>query len=244
VIATVHREMKNKIAPKKTSRRPSIVEPLLISIADPKGTANRLIKPNDYPPYGITLILIFLCVCVSPPLVYAPIYYEGGVDTKKTATVLTSTIMTISLLVILLSFIAHACNVKRPFGKIFASVAYCTAPLTIIFATLLLANKILMGNLTLLTFISNNLSLLTDLISHIFPFALRIALAVSLFNLSQFLSAASRGGLGLGIVLALLTVPLLLGSFVASLWIIESFDRSASYDVITFFSNFMAYPAK
>jgi hypothetical protein len=235
--------MKNNITPKKNERKPSIIEPLLISIVDPKGTANRLIKPNDYPPYGITLLLVFICVCIALPLVYGPIYYDGGIDTKRTATVLASTIITISLVIILLSFTAHACNLKRPFGKILASVAYCTTPLTVIFAALLLANKTLMGNLTLLTFISNNISLLTDRISQIFPLTLRATLVIALFNLSNYLSSASRGGIGLGIVLALLTVPLLLGSFVISLWIIEFFDGSASYDVITFFSNFMAYPS-
>jgi hypothetical protein len=137
---------------------------------------------------------------------------------------------------------AHASNVQKPFGKVLAAIAYSTAPVTVIFATLMLASKIFMGNFTLLTFISTGSSLSYDKVNQIFPFALRISLVISLFNLAQSLGVAARGGLGLGVVMAALTIPLIMGSFVMGLWLTDLMYPGVSVDAIAFFTGFMAYP--
>jgi hypothetical protein len=183
-----------------------------------------------------------MCVVILPTLLYGPIYFNGSADLKLTYSVILTTLLTIFITITLTSFMAHASNVQRPFGRVLAAIAYSTAPVTVIFATLLLASKIFMGNLPLLMFISTGTSLPYDKVNQIFPFALRISLVISLFNLAQSLSVAARGGLGLGVVMAILTIPVILGSFVMGLWLTELIYPGASVDAIAFFTGFMAYP--
>jgi hypothetical protein len=234
--------MKKKTIHNKKNYKPNILDALIVSIVDPKGTASRLIKPNDYPPYSITLLLTFLAVFILPPLLYGQIFYDTGIDSKRTGSIIISTTITIALTVGLLFFTTHACNVKKPFGKVLSAVAYCTAPIIAIFASLLIANKALMGSLTLLTFISNGIFMPQDIITQIFPFALRVSVMAALFNLSQGLAAAARGGFGLGLVLAFLSIPIILGSFIMSLWLTELIYPMSSSETISFFANIMAYP--
>jgi hypothetical protein len=234
--------MKTKTRHSKKTRKPNILDPLVVSIVDPKGTAIRLIKPNAYPPYSLTTLIAFMCVVILPTLLYGPIYFNGSADLKLTYSVILTTLLTIFITITLTSFMAHASNVQRPFGRVLAAIAYSTAPVTVIFATLLLASKIFMGNLPLLMFISTGTSLPYDKVNQIFPFALRISLVISLFNLAQSLSVAARGGLGLGVVMAILTIPVILGSFVMGLWLTELIYPGASVDAIAFFTGFMAYP--
>jgi hypothetical protein len=66
--------MKKKTIHNKKNYKPNILDALIVSIVDPKGTASRLIKPNDYPPYSITLLLTFLAVFILPPLLYGQIF--------------------------------------------------------------------------------------------------------------------------------------------------------------------------
>jgi hypothetical protein len=234
--------MRTKTKYSKKTRKPNILDPLIVSIVDATGTANRLIKPNAYPPYSITVLLAFLCVVILPTLLYGPIYFDGSADLKLTYSVIFTTTLTILITTILTSFMAHASNVQRPFGKILAAISYSTAPVTVIFATLLLASKAFWGSLALITFISTGSSLPHDTINQIFPFALRISLVIALFNLAQSLGVAARGGLGLGIVMAVLTIPLILGSFIIGLWITDLLSPNSSVDTIAFFAGFMAYP--
>ena len=234
--------MNKKTNSKKKSYRPSFLDPLIVSIADARGTASRLIKPNEYPPYAVRMLLIFIAVFILPPLLYGQIHYNTSIDMSRAVSIVLTTITTILLTVVLLSFTAHASNVKSPFGKVLAAVAYSTAPLSAVFLTLMLVNKILMGSLALLTFISNGIFLPNDIITQVFPVALRVSALAALFNLSQGLAAAARGGLGIGLVLGFLALPLILGSFVLSLWLTELIYPMSSSETIAFFSNFLAYP--
>jgi hypothetical protein len=136
----------------------------------------------------------------------------------------------------------HALNLRRLAYRIFSGLVYATAPFITLLTALLITNKILYGNLSLLGVFGFGLPSGNNLAVTIFPIAMRLAALLSFLILSQSLRAITNSSRSLGILLALSAFPLLLGSFVIAVTVTDMLFPGSSSSTISFFSAYITNP--
>jgi hypothetical protein len=144
-------------------------------------------------------------------------------------------ILTIVLSAIFIRTALKALQVRCRLAPIVANLIYTTAPLTTLMTVTLFANHLVSGELSLLYALGTGTTQDSDVVVKTFPMVLRIALALSLVVLACGYRFIARSSLVPALLMAVGTIPLILGSFVVSMTLIDIFIRDASIGTIRFF---------
>lgn len=228
--------------PQRKSKPANLTDALLATIADPNGTTQRLLGGAERPRYALTSVVIFVAVCIAPPLLQGG--YRGGstFDAEYVGSIAMTTALTAICTSFLVAFSIHAIGSKRTLLRSAAALAYSTTPISVVVTLLYILSRISMGSCTLLTFLSSGVSLPDDLVVRLYPHAFRASLALAFLTLSQGLRTVSRASLVIGGMMAAVAVLLLLGSFVLSLAATDLVYPSTSSRTIEFFGRYFSYP--
>jgi hypothetical protein len=140
----------------------------------------------------------------------------------------------------LLMVALRSLNFKRSTYTLLAALVYATAPCTTILVALLLANKVTSGDLSLLGVIASGFGDHSNVVVRIFPTMLMIAQALAFLTLSQSLRALTHSSLGVSLLLGIIAIPLILGSFIIALTATDLVFPSSSPVTIQFFSSYAA----
>jgi hypothetical protein len=224
-------------------RKPlSLLDIFFTLTIDPRGVLTRAFYVHGIPPYILPTICLFILVCLLPPLITAPDALENPQHV-----ILVKGIMFTSLLTILLTSALLASSVKLLHStaktlQVVSLLIYALAPLTTVMALLYGLNKIFQGELTILTFILTGYARSSDFMVMLYPFAIRIAALLSLYTISHGLAIIVQLTNLLGLFIGILALPLLLGSFIISLYITEIIYPNVTPQITSFFYGFMQWP--
>jgi hypothetical protein len=124
-------------------------------------------------------------------------------------------------------------------SSIFASLIYSTAPLITLMGAMYLLNYLLEGRLSILQYLTTGYARPDDWLLKIFPNLFRIFCLLSFILFANAVRALYRSSLMSAYLIASVSIPLLLGSFVVALSLTELCFHRSSEHVIAFFRGFI-----
>ena len=224
---------------KKRVRTPGLLDILFSILVEPRGTTYRLLASEPYPPKVLTTFTLFIALCIAPPLLNLRDLSELQDRLPMIAITLSTTILTLSLTSFFSFMGLRALNSYTSPFQIIASIAYATTPFITLLSVLWCTNQILEGDLTAVNFIATGLASSGDLAIAVLPTSLRIAAGLALIIMTCCYRHLVGASLSVGLLLAVATVPLLLGSFIVSASIFDLIAPYSSANTIRFFSGFL-----
>lgn len=227
------------MAPKRL-KTPSLLDVLFSIIVEPNSTTQRLLSITP-PPHIFTTLFLFLCVCIAPPLAQVgskvPNTDIHQVIPAILTVILTFIFTTIFARTALTAFHAH-CSLLA----VGSNLVYACAPLITLMVVVLAANQAISGELSLLTFLGTGSADNADVVVGTYPLIFRIAMVLCLAVLSCGYSSLTRASLFPGVLMAAGTIPLILGSLVVALTLIDVVIPDASIGTIRFLETFLLWP--
>lgn len=224
----------------RAKKRPLNPLDIFFSLAvDPNGTLRRAFSNSESPPLLITTLCLFLAGVILPPLVQTPEAFQNKTQAMLIEAVLTTTVLSIvstGLLTIFAFRIFHGS--ARPIN-VFAIWVYTFAPITTVMIILFILNKLIHGELTILTFISSGYYRKTDIVVALLPYALRFGALISFLVFSTGTSIILGVSRSLAILVASMCIPILLGSYVLAVTISEYLYPGMAPQVNSFFAGFI-----
>lgn len=227
---------------RKKQKKPGIFDILFSGLIDPRGTTKRLLGGEDFPPWAISTLLLFVGIVIVAPLLYKPPGFAEAPQVKQLPPVLLTTFATLIATSFFVTMGLRSLRFRKSWYSCFASLTYATAPFTSTFLILLIVNKLAMGDLTLLGFLSSGFAREGDISSRIFPYLIRAAALLALLILTHALSTITRSSKGVGALMAAAVVPLTLGSFIMGLTVTDMIFPLSSPSVISFFRAYLLFP--
>lgn len=223
----------------RSQRKPlSLLDIFLTLAVDPRGVLTRAFHVHGIPPYILPTICLFILVCILPPLITAPDALENPQHLNLIKGIIFTSLLTIILTSALLATSVKLLHSAAKTLQVFSLIIYALAPITTVMAILYGLNKMFQGELTILTFILTGYRRSSDFIVMLYPFAMRIAALLSLYTISHGLAIIVQVTKLLGLFMGILTLPLLLGSFVISLYITEIIYPNVTPQITSFFYGF------
>lgn len=217
------------------TRKPSILDILLSLMVDPRGTTDRLFRGPYAPPWVLTTLLLFLCLCVAPSVVYVAPQANEPIPLDKVSAVVLGTILTMVGSTFFMVMGLRSLNIRRNPYEVFAALIYATAPISTLMVVALGLNRILEGDLTLIGFLVNGFAAYDDLLVKLFPHLIHTALFVSFIALAQCLRALTHSSLAVASLMAMACIPFILGAFIVGLTAAELLFPASSAETIGVF---------
>jgi hypothetical protein len=220
-------------------KRPRLLDLFLAIVVDPRGTMYELLHWHEGPPHVLTALFLFCTVVITPPLLYQP---EGIID-QKAILALYASLVTLLLTLAFATFFAtmffRALHLPASPGAVFASIVYSSAPITTLMGAMYLCNYLLEGRLSILQFLATGYARPDEWLLHVFPNLFRIFCGLSFILFASAVRALYRSSLISGYLIAAVSVPLLLGSFIVALSLTEACFPGSSEHVIHFLRAFV-----
>lgn len=230
------------LVPRKDKTPLSLLDIFFTLGVDPGGVLMRAYNAHRFPPYVLTTLCMFLLVCILPPLITAPDALESSAQILLLRGLLVTTALTIISTSI---FITICVNLFHKNASNIAAVSlfvYSLAPITTTLGLLYALNKLFQDDLTILTFIISGFSRPSDNIVVIFPYAIRLAALVGFCVLSRGFMINLKGSRILGVFAAIMTIPIILGSYIVALSLNEILHPNLAPQVNSFFWGFLQFP--
>lgn len=225
--------------PKSQTVKPSLLDVLVSALVDPRGVTKQLFAYDGLPPWVITTLSLFMCTCIVAPFLYSPDPTVSSTHATQVVPAAITTLLTLVCTAFFLLVILIALNMLGEAYRTFSTLVYSTAPFITILGAMLIANKVLHGDLSLLGYLATGSIPAGEVISSFFPTAMRAAAVCSLIILGQALRAVTNSSFGVGMLLGITTIPLLLGSFVVALTATDLLFPNSSAMTIRFFSAYL-----
>lgn len=200
---------------------------------------HELLHWHEGPPHVFTALFLFCSVVITPPLLYQP---EGSID-KKALLTLYATLVTVFLTLAFVTFFVtmffKALHLPATPSTVFAAIVYSSAPMTTLMGAVYIANYLMEGRLSILQFLTTGYARPNEWLLQVFPNLFRVFCLLSFILFAGSVRALYRSTIVSGYLIAAVSVPLLLGSFIVALSLTEACFPGSSEHVIHFFRAFM-----
>jgi hypothetical protein len=206
---------------------------------DSRGTLRRAFSDSHFPPFLVTTLCLFLAGVILPPLLQTPDAFQNPGQVALIQAVITTTLVSIFTTGLLTIFAFRIFHGSARSIRIFALWIYSLAPITAALLIVFALNKLLQGELTVLTYISSGYHRTSDITVALLPYALRGAALVSLVVFSTGTSLILGVSRTLAILVTGLGVPILLGSYVFAVALSDFLYPGIAPQVNSFFSGFL-----
>lgn len=201
---------------KKTTRyerRMGFFDLLMSPILDRQGTMDHLLLERPSPPYLISSLVSLLVVLVLPTIVFmyrsgvAPVNKEAawGITLSLAATFVVFTLSTTVLLRIM--------GIHSPLIKVIAANIYSMVSMIPLMLAYYIANVAVEGELTIVTFFAHGEPSPTDWLIEMFPLLVYFACLLMFLMFINAIRAIGNTPMSTAIMLSLLCIPLLIGSY-------------------------------
>jgi hypothetical protein len=226
-----------------TKKKLSLLDTLLSLPTDPSGMMRHLLRERRSPPYLILAPLATFLVLVAPTLWYRyqknlhPLHHEVAYSITSTVA------LTLILFSFFMSVLFKVLLLDVSSWKIVAASLYSIAGLIPFMIAYYLGNFLASGELSVLRFLATGRIDGPDWFIRIFPTCAKVALGFSFFLFINAVRAITNAKTISALSTSILAIPVLIGSFAASLTISDVFFKNTGVDVYLFFTNLL-YPSR
>ena len=217
----------------------SLLDTLISIPIDPAGTMRHLLRERRYPPYLILAPLATFSVLVAPTLWYQ--HYMGlhSALPEIHYAIAMTVVLTLIWFSLLMSVLLKLLLLNVAPGKMWAACLYCLASLIPFMGAFYLGNFLASGRLSVLEYLATGQANRSDWFLELFPTCARAALFFSFFLFVNAVRALTNTKLVSAFSMALLGVPVLIGSFVVSLTISDVLFQDTGPEVYRFFTHLL-----
>lgn len=224
----------------KAKRRSLNPLDIFFSLAvDPTGTLQHAFSNSHFPPFLIITLSLFLAGVILPPLLQTPEALESQTQVTLIKAVVMTTLLSIFTTGVLTIFSFRIFHGRARPINVFALWIYSLAPITTVLLIVFALNKLIQGELTVLSFISSGYYQKSDIIVALLPYALRCAALISLAVFSSGTALILGVSRTLSILVTGLSIPILLGSYVLAVTVSDFTYPGIAPQVNSFFSGFL-----
>jgi hypothetical protein len=225
-----------------TKRKLSLLDTIISLPMDPSGMMKHLLRDRRYPPYLVLAPLSTFFVIVAPTLWYQ--HYTGNQSAipEINYAITMTVVLTLIWFSLLMSVLFKLLLLEVSSGKIWAASLYCLAGLIPFMLAFYLGNFLASGHLSILEFLATGRINKSDWFLELFPTSAKVALAYSFFLFVNAVRALTGAKLVSAFSMAVLAIPVLIGSFVVSLTISDILFQDTGAEVYRFFTNLLTSP--
>jgi hypothetical protein len=217
----------------------SLLDTIISLPIDPAGMMRHLLRERRYPPYLVLAPLATFLVLVAPTLWYQ--HYRGIQSTipEINYSISMTVVLTLIWFSLLMSVLFKLLLLKVSPGKIWAASLYCVSGLIPFMLSFYLGNFLASGHLSILELLATGYYKESDWFLGLFPTCAKVALAFSFFLFVNATRALTNAKLVSAFSMAVLGVPVLIGSFVVSLTISDVIFQDTGVEVYRFFTHLL-----
>lgn len=229
----------------KYERRMGLLDLLMSSVLDRQGTMNHLLIERPVPPYIISSLIGLFVVLVLPTLLF--MYRSGVAPTNKEAAWAITVCLAVTFVVFTLctTILLRIMGIGAPVIKVIAANVYALVATIPLMLTYYIANFALDGDLTILSFLAHGQPAESDWLIELFPWLVYIGAGLICLVFMYAIRAIGNTPLSTAIMLSLICVPLLIGSFaVGATCAAQLFPPDAVNQVWRFFPSLVTLPGE
>ncbi|MCX6115362.1 MAG: hypothetical protein NTV65_09150 [Proteobacteria bacterium] len=222
---------------KSYQRKVGLLDLLTSSILDKEGTMRHLLVERPYPPYIISSCLALFSVLVLPSLIYQ---YQNELPTPEGSLIyalLTTLAISFVFFVISTTIMLRILGISAAIIKVIAAIMYSLVAAIPIMLGYYIANYAINGELTILSFLCTGQISEGDWLTGLFPLLIYTAMALGFLVFVGAIRAIGKTPTITAYLLALLCIPLLIGSFIVGITCAEALYPDTSLRIGTFFSS-------
>jgi len=223
----------------KIPKKLSLLDTLLSLPVDPAGMMYHLLRERRFPPYLLLAPTATLAVLVGPSVWYMnKMQLHSGLSDTYPAVALT-TALTMLTFSFFLSVLMRLLLLNVSMFKVLVSVLYSCAGLIPFMLAFYLGNYLASGHLSVLKFLATGRMDSRDWFVALFPISAKVALGFSFFLFTNAIRALTDSKLMSAFSLAVLAIPVLIGSFAVALTMTDIVYKDTGVEVYRFFTDLL-----
>lgn len=227
----------------KYQRRMGALDLLLSSVLDRGGAMDHLLMERPVPPFIITSLVALVVVLVLPSLYYHHSHGVTPIDRNLAYAVIVTLALTLLLFSLCTTVLLRLMGISAPAIKVIAAVTYALVAIIPLMLAYYAANFAINGELTILSFLTTGRLSDGEWLIGLFPTLIYIGAGLMFLVFVSALRALGNTPISTAYLLAILCIPLLIGSFFVGMTCAESIFPNTSYMVGKFFTSFLDIPA-
>lgn len=230
--------------PVKYERRMGVLDLLMSSVLDRSGAMDHLLMERPSPPYILTSLVAIVAVLVLPALYYHHAYSVTSVDKTLAYAIIITLVLTLVLFTLCTTVLLRLMGISAPVVKVIGAITYSLVATIPLMLTYYAANFAINGELTILGFFTTGRLAEGEWLIGLFPTLLYIAAALMFLVFVSALRALGNTPISSAYLMAVLCLPLLIGSFFVGMTCAESLFPQSAFHVGRFFSSFLDVPTQ
>jgi len=217
----------------------SLLDTLISIPIDPAGTMRHLLRERRYPPYLVLAPLCTFFVLVAPTLWHQ--HHRGLYSAlpEINYAIAMTVVLTLIWFSLLMSVLLKLLLLNVSPGKMWAASLYCLASLIPFMGAFYLGNFLTSGHLSVLEYLATGESNHSDWFLKLFPICAKAALLFSFFIFVNAVRALTNTKFISAFSMAVLGIPVLIGSFVVSLTMSDVLFQDTGMEVYRFFTHLL-----
>lgn len=190
-----------------------LLDLLMSSVLDRQGTMNHLLIERPVPPYIISSLVGLFAVLVLPTLIY--MYRSEVAPANREASWAITLCFAVTFVVFTLctTVLLRIMGISAPLIKVVAANVYALVAAIPLMVAYYIANFALEGELTILSFLAHGQPAEGDWLIEMFPWLAYFACVLIFVVFMYAIRAIGNSPLSTAIMLSLLCIPILVGSF-------------------------------
>lgn len=226
------------MARRTRKKKLGIFDALFSPFVDAPGTMEHFLVEQRSPPHLLSCLFLLVSLVLAPPLMYFPGVGLSYENLLPLGAVLQVSLLTLLLTTFFSNLLTRIIGIPQRALSVFGALVYATCPFVSFMCVVYISNYVIMGQLTVLNFLIWGYQDPNDWLLMQFPLLIKICCCISFWVFINGIRALTRATLSSAALIATTCIPLLLGSFVLSLYCNELTLPGTSGRVIKFFNAF------
>jgi hypothetical protein len=220
----------------------TMADVLLATPLDPYGSMRHLLVERPSPPYLFTSLMALFVALVLPCLIFQYRYDVPPWDVRVSYAILTTVTIAVALFIPASTLFLRLLALKIPLTRLIALSIYALTPMLPLAVVYYVANYLVIGELSVLTYFVMGHPITTDWFIHLLPYFVMMGMFWIFLVFAQGIRVVARVSLTSGILATILCAAILFGSYVVGLICAEAIFKDTSVHVSKFFVSFLSIP--
>lgn len=217
----------------------SLLDTVISTPIDPAGTMRHLLRERRYPPYLVLAPLSTFLILVAPSLWYQHYLGLQSAAPEINYAITVTVVLTLIWFSLLMSVLFKLLLLTVSPGRMWAATLYCLASLIPFMLAFYLCNFLASGHLSILGYLATGHGDKSDWILELFPTFAKVGIAFSFFLFVNAVRALTNAKFISAFSMAVLAIPVLIGSFVVSLTMADVLFPDTGVEVYRFFTHLL-----
>jgi len=227
---------------KRFHKNLSMADVLIGTPVDPYGSMRHLLIERKNPPYLFASLVAIFIVLILPCLIYQFRYEIAPWDVRVTYALMSTVAVTALIFLPVAVLLLRLLSLKIPLAQLLALSIYSLTPLLPLAVGYYIVNYLLIGQLSILTYLVTGVPVKTDWFIQLLPYFVMMGLFWVFMVFAQGIRVLGRISLTSGILITILCAAVLFGGYIIGLICSEAMFKDTSIHVSRFLASLFSVP--